>query len=370
MPYKLRKAPKRDAYWVVGQDGTKHSKEPLPKAKAEAQMRALYAVWRKGEGMKGGGEMPDKNILQQIAQASYNLENPPQTIGDWNLLKWTPTLKFYNNGNTIIVGIRGTKTTEDVKTWGTVALGTLNQTDRYKRDAQEVRDFQQTYPPTQYDYYGVGHSLGGSLLDLMIDDGLVKSGLSYNPAVQIKHFNSTANRRIYNESDPLYNTMGRFAKTEEVRPTKPKTFWDRAISVLPWGNTLNNLYRSYQSHGLTNFVGGKKPHSAFLTQLKSAGVSPATYLKTAQKKAKAKGLAWKLIGFADDGKHKLQVPNAEGHIVRFGAVGLGDHILYTLSRDPKADQHRKSYLARATKIKGEWAEDPYSPNSLAIEVLW
>ena len=45
MPYKLRKAPKQDKYWVVSKEtGKKHSEEPLPRARAEAQMRALYAV--------------------------------------------------------------------------------------------------------------------------------------------------------------------------------------------------------------------------------------------------------------------------------------------------------------------------------------
>jgi hypothetical protein len=43
MPYKLRKAPKRDLYWVVSTEtGKKHSKEPIQKDKAEAQMRLLY----------------------------------------------------------------------------------------------------------------------------------------------------------------------------------------------------------------------------------------------------------------------------------------------------------------------------------------
>ena len=45
MPYKLRKAPNRDLYWVVSKDsGMKHSEEPLPRARAEAQMKALYAA--------------------------------------------------------------------------------------------------------------------------------------------------------------------------------------------------------------------------------------------------------------------------------------------------------------------------------------
>lgn len=43
MPYKLRKAPKKDLYWVVTADGKHMSKDPIPKERAEAQMRALYA---------------------------------------------------------------------------------------------------------------------------------------------------------------------------------------------------------------------------------------------------------------------------------------------------------------------------------------
>ena len=44
MAFKLRKAPKRDLYWVVGPDGKKHSKDPIAKDKAEAQKRVLDAA--------------------------------------------------------------------------------------------------------------------------------------------------------------------------------------------------------------------------------------------------------------------------------------------------------------------------------------
>lgn len=45
MPYKLVKSPGSSLYWVVTKStGRKHSKSPLPKARAQAQMRALYAV--------------------------------------------------------------------------------------------------------------------------------------------------------------------------------------------------------------------------------------------------------------------------------------------------------------------------------------
>lgn len=51
MPYKLRKAPGRPLYWVIGEDGKHKSKDPLPKERAEAQMRALYAAENKsGKG--------------------------------------------------------------------------------------------------------------------------------------------------------------------------------------------------------------------------------------------------------------------------------------------------------------------------------
>ena len=42
MPYKIRKAPNRDLYWVVKvSDGTHMSKEPIPLKRAEKQLIAL-----------------------------------------------------------------------------------------------------------------------------------------------------------------------------------------------------------------------------------------------------------------------------------------------------------------------------------------
>jgi len=52
MPYKLRKAPKRDLYWVVGEDGTHHSKEPLTMEQAKKQMTALNIAHARKMGYK------------------------------------------------------------------------------------------------------------------------------------------------------------------------------------------------------------------------------------------------------------------------------------------------------------------------------
>ena len=116
--------------------------------------------------------------------------------------------------------------------------------------------------------------------------------------------------------------------------------------------------------------GGLNPSSVFAVQLKKAGISPSTYLNMVKDKANALGLAGNMLGFSSDDKHKLQIPNVDGKIIRFGAVNHGDYNIYKLQKNPDADKHRKAYLARATKIKGDWAKDPYSANSLAIHILW
>jgi hypothetical protein len=44
MPYHLRKAPRKNLFWVVNADsGKKYSSDPLPRERAEAQRRAIYA---------------------------------------------------------------------------------------------------------------------------------------------------------------------------------------------------------------------------------------------------------------------------------------------------------------------------------------
>jgi len=48
----------------------------------------------------------------------------------------------------------------------------------------------------------------------------------------------------------------------------------------------------------------------------------------------------------------------------FGQMGYED---YTKHQD---DDRRYKYLARATKIKGDWKNNKYSPNNLSINILW
>ena len=50
--------------------------------------------------------------------------------------------------------------------------------------------------------------------------------------------------------------------------------------------------------------------------------------------------------------------------VNFGQMGYSD---YTRHRDKN---RRRNYLTRARNIKGDWRKNHYSPNNLAIHILW
>jgi hypothetical protein len=57
--------------------------------------------------------------------------------------------------------------------------------------------------------------------------------------------------------------------------------------------------------------------------------------------------------------------------VHFGAMGYLDYTKYIQLYDIKiANEHRRRYLKRALKIRGNWQNNPYSPNYLSILLLW
>ncbi len=57
--------------------------------------------------------------------------------------------------------------------------------------------------------------------------------------------------------------------------------------------------------------------------------------------------------------------------VHFGAMGYFDFFVYKhLFGLEVANEHRNRYLKRALKIKGDWKENPYSPNYLSMLLLW
>lgn len=61
---------------------------------------------------------------------------------------------------------------------------------------------------------------------------------------------------------------------------------------------------------------------------------------------------------------KFMIQRPDGKFVHFGDNRFID---YTKHLD---EQKRTSYLNRAVNIRGFWRDDKYSPNNLAINLLW
>jgi hypothetical protein len=184
--------------------------------------------------------MPDTQTLYQMANSSYK---PTDMFkgNDWQLIQNDQYMASYKNTTlkVIIIAIRGTdpKDSQDIAADVGIALGTLKNSFRYKRDLANIIRLQKVFNPSEWWFAGVGHSLGGALLDEFIKLGLLKEGVSFNPAVSKSDYNTpTTNRRIYLSSDPLYNLIGRFTTNHEVRQSEQGPL---------------------ASHKLTNFIGGR-----------------------------------------------------------------------------------------------------------------
>lgn len=197
-----------------------------------------------------------------MAAAAYD-KNPPKEVGGFKLLADTPTLKFYSASNTIIVAVRGTDDTRDVAAWHLVAFGQLDNSPRYQEDLQALREFQKNYPKTQYNYIGVGHSLGGAIIDRFLRMGLLNNALSYNAAPEPQELKGNpVHRRIYHEDDPLYKIAGRFIPGIEVRKSRDP-FWVKYLrKLVPLG--IANAYNAITKHKLPTFQGGGTHRENFL----------------------------------------------------------------------------------------------------------
>lgn len=61
---------------------------------------------------------------------------------------------------------------------------------------------------------------------------------------------------------------------------------------------------------------------------------------------------------------KYMVKSPDDKLIHFGAMGYEDFTKH------KNKERRDAYLKRATKIKGNWKDNKYSPNNLSINLLW
>ncbi len=95
-----------------------------------------------------------------------------------------------------------------------------------------------------------------------------------------------------------------------------------------------------------------------------------------RKNAVRYGIPADSVELATDGVHKIAVTDPEGKVHYAGRVGMNDYLLWQMKEDagevPRgtARAQQKSYLARASAIRGDWKTQKYSPNNLATKILW
>lgn len=202
--------------------------------------------------------MPTNEILHMIISNAYN-KVADESINDmkndgWDIIKpYTETIKPYLNESTktIVLGVRGTADFKDVLADLKIATNNLKGSKRFNNDLDFIKKLQKIYNPNEYTYYAVGHSLGGAIVDELLNQNLIKQGISYNPAVEDKYLNNKNHLRIYNEGDMLFNIMGKYSSNQEVRKN-PKSFFKRLLGLTELTKAGQGIYY----HLLNNFKGG------------------------------------------------------------------------------------------------------------------
>jgi hypothetical protein len=114
----------------------------------------------------------------------------------------------------------------------------------------------------------------------------------------------------------------------------------------------------------------------FRKQIEDTGITPAVYLRRIRAKAKQGGYDPKSITFSNDDIHKIMVARPDGKVSKAGRVGYGDFVLWTELEKRKvvpkgyATQKRKTFSVSHSALPGNWASDKYSPNNIALHLLW
>lgn len=202
-----------------------------------------------------GGVAPNRKDYFSLVKQSYE-PSAAKKVCNWDLVAETPTLKIYKSDNDVVVSIRGTFDSRDVEADATIPINSLHLSSRFKDDEKFLTNFKQQNPDLKY--YGVGHSLGGAILDLFLHKGLISEGQSYNPAIQPHDFNATLpNHRIFMSGDPLYTLVRLFLKQKPEVINENSSIFRKLARLTPIGNVAT-AGEYLKSHGLDQFEGKGK----------------------------------------------------------------------------------------------------------------
>ena len=113
---------------------------------------------------------------------------------------------------------------------------------RFHADAEILADFKNDHALEDLQYYAVGHSLGGAIIDVLLRKRDIIAGISIKPAIQDMDLRANlANKRIYHVDDPLYMLMRRLASGGTVVVGKTQ-WWEKVLTSIPYYGKLYAVY--------------------------------------------------------------------------------------------------------------------------------
>ena len=138
-----------------------------------------------------GGRYPNYSEAQQMAKAAYG--SVPEMVGPFRLKKYNPaqSVAFYEDDEgTMVAAIAGTQSAHEALTeWWRVPTNQVEGGERYRQAEAAIRQARREFPDV-LEWYGVGHSLGGAIIDSLIEKGLLDGGHTFNPAIQTQHLSA------------------------------------------------------------------------------------------------------------------------------------------------------------------------------------
>lgn len=109
----------------------------------------------------------------------------------------------------------------------------------------------------------------------------------------------------------------------------------------------------------------------FIKQLKELKIPVSEYLSIAKQRAKKAGYNPNLLKISKKTEYKLDYNG-----VNFGRTGYGDFIIWSILEDRGdvekgyAEQKQNTFQKSHSQIKGDWKNNPESPNNLALKINW
>jgi len=208
--------------------------------------------------VRGTGAPPEK-LFWKSADKAYDKVAPNNLGEGFEKIMDSPTLDAYlrKSDRSILVASRGTNPTDigDLSADAQLLMNRLKLTRRYKTDKALLEKVMEQFSPEEYEYYLSGHSLAGAIVQqLKRDYPQLKNAITYNSAFQTADLKNQPSgvKRIYTDTDFLYNLGGKYFRNAKVIPADPvkaKGFFGAITSALTpsgvKGHSLSNFRKLY-----------------------------------------------------------------------------------------------------------------------------